>query len=257
MWDFFGNVLSTIGNFWNGERNRSSQEGMARANMDLQREFAQNGIKWKVQDALNAGIHPLVALGAQTSSFSPVSIGEGNTTSFDNMGQSLGRALKATMDTKDRQATEAAQLELENKRLENDLVRQQVKASKLAVENAQVGPPMPVAARVPMPTPGPARSAGGHAIGEDDLKQKPDDAPGHAVVRPWGYPIIPNPYFGDGQTFEDRYGDSEIGSTAKFFVNQVADHLYTGHRFLADREHAYANRFAANRAAYRSRFGRR
>ena len=41
-----------------------------------QKEFAQNGIRWKVEDAKAAGIHPLFALGAQGATFSPISVGE-------------------------------------------------------------------------------------------------------------------------------------------------------------------------------------
>lgn len=37
-------------------------------NNATQREFAQNGIQWKVEDAKKAGIHPLYALGASTAS---------------------------------------------------------------------------------------------------------------------------------------------------------------------------------------------
>ena len=42
-----------------------------RMNRNMQKLFAQRGIQWKVADSKAAGINPLVALGAQTHSFSP------------------------------------------------------------------------------------------------------------------------------------------------------------------------------------------
>lgn len=42
-------------------------------NYNAQKEFAQNSIQWKTQDAKNAGIHPLYALGNNASSYTPSS----------------------------------------------------------------------------------------------------------------------------------------------------------------------------------------
>jgi hypothetical protein len=57
-------------------------------NADLQREFAQHGISWKVADAARAGIHPLAALGVQTHSASPVHVG-GQDYGLTKAGQSI------------------------------------------------------------------------------------------------------------------------------------------------------------------------
>lgn len=50
-------------------------------NAALQREFAQHGIRWKVEDAKKAGLHPLYAMGAITpsaqASYRSSSMGEG------------------------------------------------------------------------------------------------------------------------------------------------------------------------------------
>lgn len=85
---------------------------------------------------------------------------------------------------------------------------------------------------MPLPRPGPLRSVGGYAASEDDLKQKPEDFPATAVNRPFGYPLMSNPYFGDAQSHEDRYGENELASMLKWGVNQAADHLYTGYKFF-------------------------
>lgn len=236
--DFLGDLFSAGVNWFNGDRNRAQQEAMANQNIAQQRAFAESGIQMKVNDAKLAGIHPLAALGAQTSSFSPVSVGS---TDYGSMGQDIGRAIKAAMSTEDRIATEGAQLDLERKRLDNDLVRQQISASKAATQGprgGQVGPPIPtgrsVFARgvIPMPSPGPARSAGGVALGDDAMKQKEDDAPAQKINRSWGYPLYANPFFGDGQTTEDRYGDAELGNSVKWVTNQIADHVYSIPRWM-------------------------
>lgn len=51
--------------------NAETQWAMNQANIDAQREFAQHGVSWKVQDAKNAGLHPLFGAGLSGASFSP------------------------------------------------------------------------------------------------------------------------------------------------------------------------------------------
>src|SRR5262245_6914522 len=75
--------------------------------MDMQREFAQHGIQWKVEDAKRAGIHPLYALGASTSSPSPVHV-QGGDYGISAAGQDVSRAIMASQDADDRKATVAA-----------------------------------------------------------------------------------------------------------------------------------------------------
>ena len=45
----------------------------AKKNRELQREFAQNTVQWRVEDAKKAGLHPLYALGHTGASYNPVS----------------------------------------------------------------------------------------------------------------------------------------------------------------------------------------
>lgn len=233
---FIGKGLDAFSSSSNTEKNNATQLKIAADNIALQKEFAQSGVRWKVDDARAAGIHPLAALGAQTSSFSPVSVGlDKPETNFSGMGQDLGRALKAASSNAEREAQderESRRLELEGKRLSNDALRAEIASKQIRNSriSGQVGPPMPMPGdRVPLPRPGPARTMSeGIAVSDDDIKQKGEDYPGTKIVRPFGYPLLANPYFNDGQQFEDRYGDSEIGSTAKFGINTVADHLYSG-----------------------------
>lgn len=77
--------------------------------MDLQKEFAQYGIQWKVADAKAAGIHPLAALGANTVSYSPISVGTSDY-GLRDAGQHFSKMVTARYDA------EAMELDLEGKR---------------------------------------------------------------------------------------------------------------------------------------------
>lgn len=67
----FGNV---IGSIVTNDSNRQAANENFILNRDLQKEFAQNSIQWRVDDAKKAGIHPLYALGAQGASYTPQSL---------------------------------------------------------------------------------------------------------------------------------------------------------------------------------------
>lgn len=144
----------------------NSNADAAQANYNAQKEFAQNGIRWRVEDAKAAGIHPLAALGAHTQSFSPVFQGT-DYSGFSNAGQYISRAMEAKQTQAER---ELADLNVEHARLENEYTRAKIRdldnqvvhrdfASTLAIDSAN-------AARVqqrqpPMPTvSGPAKSVG-------------------------------------------------------------------------------------------------
>lgn len=89
-------------------------ENQADQNIALQREFAQKGIQWKVADAKKAGVHPLYALGAQTHSFSPVSVGD-VAGALSDAGQHLGRAIDAGLTQEQRRQQELQLLEDRNR----------------------------------------------------------------------------------------------------------------------------------------------
>lgn len=126
------------------ESNRIAMENAA-VNRKMQQEFAENSIRWKVEDARRAGIHPLYALGANTVSFSPVSVGHvpetGLASGVASMGQDISRALHATRTGPERASAvldTAQQLQLENAGLQNELLRTQIMKMK-----SQVGPALP------------------------------------------------------------------------------------------------------------------
>lgn len=88
-----------------------SAASVAGEQADLQREFAQNGISWRVADAKKAGVSPVYALGAQGASYAPVaqSVFQDNSTAdmIQSLGQNLSGAVGRTMDTYDRDLKQA------------------------------------------------------------------------------------------------------------------------------------------------------
>ena len=97
-------------------------------NIALQKEFAQQGIRWKVEDAKAAGIHPLYALGANTIGFSPVSTGDTYSPArgMAEMGQDVSRAIQATRTNSERTQVAADALRLQNMELQNQLLQAQI-----------------------------------------------------------------------------------------------------------------------------------
>lgn len=158
---------------------QQSQENTA-----AQKEFAQNGIRWRVEDAKAAGIHPLYALGAQTSSFSPVSVGS----NFAAAGQDISRSVDAARTAPERTDARIAALSLERAGLENDLLRAQIASTVTRLnQGGQVGPPLPV-----MSSEGPV------PVGPPTANQ-----PIHFN----GLTMPANPNMSPSQDVENRYGD--------------------------------------------------
>lgn len=91
---------------------------LRRQEMELQKEFAQHGIRWRVADAKAAGLHPLYALGAQLPSFTPSFQGAGQEgAALSEAGQNIGRAIAAGSTAQER-ALAALQLEAAQKALD-------------------------------------------------------------------------------------------------------------------------------------------
>lgn len=165
--------LNAIAQYQENERTRAYNEQMlakqwAREDVlrsqeeKLQREFAQSGIQWRAADARAAGIHPVAAMGAQTTSYSSSvgnsSFSPGTSTGaapfaaknlgsgISAAGQDLGRAINAAAtdyQRADQAQAEAAEAKL---RLSNLNMQNQLLASQIA-KNLAVGPSMPSPAR--------------------------------------------------------------------------------------------------------------
>lgn len=91
------------------------QREMWDKNYNAQKEFAQNSMQWRVNDARAAGLHPLAALGQMGSSYTPTSVydnGPDVGSAVANAGGAIGQAMGQI-------GLLSAEAELEGKRLEN------------------------------------------------------------------------------------------------------------------------------------------
>jgi hypothetical protein len=111
--------------------------------LQYQKDFAQQGVTWRVADAKKAGIHPLAALGANTISYAPMYMGADGynpQSSFQStMGANLATKFLSGMNK------EVAKLELamakeklRGVQIENDLLLKQLDGIQTNVDT-QVG----------------------------------------------------------------------------------------------------------------------
>lgn len=157
-----GGIASGVAGLISSGQSSASAGRLNQLNYEHQKEFAQNGIRWKVADAKAAGLHPLAALGASTAQYTPATaIGDSPDWSFlADAGQSIGRAVDAKRTQQERVEQQQKQdaafaLKAENQKAENDLIRaqtasiqqdmvlRQAKAAEQAVRTQQQVPAMP------------------------------------------------------------------------------------------------------------------
>lgn len=112
----------------------------------LQREFAQNGIQWRVEDAKRAGIHPVFALQGGGAAYAPsaftVDGGSPMGDAMRDMGQNLSRAVAAQETADQRIAREYSEQEMLSRIKRNN--SEAAMFDSLTVKNYnQIGPGMP------------------------------------------------------------------------------------------------------------------
>lgn len=139
--------MSSFYQNWRNDDMAWSREQFDRSEA-LQREFAQNGIRWRVEDAKAAGLHPLAAIGASGASAAPISVGGGGNYNVDfgrpsrddtgahlgaglaSMGQNISRAYLASQTPEAKVATafELARQaqQLEHGGLQNEYLKMQM-----------------------------------------------------------------------------------------------------------------------------------
>lgn len=89
--------------------NWARQQQMNERNYQAQKEFAQNSIQWRKQDALRAGINPIYALNANGANFSPSFQATGsNPNDYSFLGQSAVQAVSAYQQTQQAKADKAS-----------------------------------------------------------------------------------------------------------------------------------------------------
>lgn len=182
---WLGSLVEGAFSLFGGRRADKAQEQANRENTALQREFAQQGIRWKVEDAKAAGLHPLYALGGSGATFQPsVQALTGTSQAMSQMGQSLGRAASA-MTTPEEQAERNARLKVLEAQAARDFALASQAASETARMNQEQMPGLPLSdlsgslSGVPVRRQGQALPPG-HIPGQGDsvrslVKIKPDE----------------------------------------------------------------------------------
>lgn len=182
--------------------NKANQQNIA-----MQKQFAQNGIQWKVKDAIEAGIHPLYAMGAQTTSFQPTSVGGGDF-GIAEAGQNIGRAIDATRSTPASDlAMKATAAQIQGLNLDNELKAVQL-ASAIRLAN-QTGPhPALPSSNDVYPLPGQGDSGVISSVPPGHDPRAPQYTTPNLALE--GHTWLRRPGTSDAQTWEDVYGDEAI-----------------------------------------------
>lgn len=145
-----GAGLSTLGTLISGKSAQKSSEQSsqnmveaariaAEKNAQLQREFAQHGIRWRVADARAAGLHPLAALGMSGASATPVYTAEAKQEFASPLGEALqagGQSLSRMAVRPDQQDAREKMLSLENMGLNNELLRTRIASERQQMQQA-------------------------------------------------------------------------------------------------------------------------
>lgn len=190
-------VISAGSQLAGGLIGAKQQKKSMKMQLRAQKEFAQQGVRWRVADARAAGISPLAALGAATHSPSFTYTG-------DTMGDAIagaGKAVAAGIQAKEaadmaRQSHQAALMEAGSRmRANNAEAYRNVKAGDVAAQQHIMSTVKRVVQRL-----GSDRAAAAGVSHKDAIgKQKP-------ITTPFG-PWRTDPRFSETQEVEDRYGD--------------------------------------------------
>lgn len=168
-------LISAGANLIGGVLGRKSQEDANAANLKHQQEFAQQGVRWRVEDAKAAGVHPLAALGAQLHQFAPSVVGDTSMPgALSAAGQDISRGIAATSTASERAYSDSVKaMTLERMGLENRLLGAQI----VQTQRAGLGPAFP------------------SRVAESD------------TLRLGGNTIVPDPGWSDAQDIQNRYGE--------------------------------------------------
>lgn len=152
----FGSLIGAAGSLLGGligkgssDDAREAAEAHSARQEALQREFAQNSIRWRVEDAKRAGIHPLAALGGAGASYSPSTFMSGGdnsmATAVARSSQDIGRAVDATRtrgERVDAYTSSLRQLQLDSGRVDLEIKKADL-ASRLSRLSQSSSPGLP------------------------------------------------------------------------------------------------------------------
>lgn len=109
-------AMNLLGGAISDSRSAKASQASWKANYNAQKEFAQNSIQWRVQDAKKAGINPYAVVGGQSVGYTPQDISQtqdfatGISRAGNMLGDMLGQLQLAT-----------AKEDLKSKKIDNDI----------------------------------------------------------------------------------------------------------------------------------------
>lgn len=145
---FLGEIGGAIIGGFLGEEQADDRNEMAirfrNEDYARQKEFAQNGILWRTQDAKRAGIHPVFALqgGGAAYASSPIAVND-DTVDYMRMGQDLGRAVDSVSTPEARRARQLSEDEIASRITRNNAEADMFRSITVKNYGAGVGPGMP------------------------------------------------------------------------------------------------------------------
>lgn len=134
-----GDLLGLAGSFLGSKATSDANS----ANVAMNKEFAQNGIRWKVADAQAAGVSPLFALGAPTIQPSAMIMPDtGVSDMFKQAGSAIDRAVQAQTTPAERLNERLLNAQIEGQEVENAMKRSQL----MRMNNPALPPALPKSA---------------------------------------------------------------------------------------------------------------
>lgn len=196
-------------------------------NVKYQKQFAQHGLSWRVDDARRAGIHPVAALGAQGASYSPSAVVDPMGDAMASAGQSIANSVRQKV------VSPVDQSIIDRNKADADFLREQTRASIQARINQK-------------PTSGEVQT-----LPVDTAKNSGFTLPGGKVV-----PIGPH---SGAEFYEQRYGDiaQELGGVITLggdLVGLIPDSVVDNY---VDRQIRQMDMNRRNRTRGRTRSNRR
>lgn len=126
-----GGLANIFSNNATNRSNRNAQERANQQNYQAQKEFLQNSVLWRKQDALRAGINPIYAMGMQSTGFSPsFQAYQQSANDYSFLGKSAERALEYYQAAK--------QFELNEKQAQANINRDNAQAELFLAQKKQI-----------------------------------------------------------------------------------------------------------------------
>lgn len=110
-----GSAMNLLGGAISDSRSAKASQASWDANYNAQKEFAQNSIQWRVQDAKKAGINPYAVVGGQSVGYTPQDISR-----TQDFATGISRAGNILADTLGQLQLATAKEDLKSKKLDND-----------------------------------------------------------------------------------------------------------------------------------------